>query len=170
MSLFSKFFNRPPRGHDPVRPVWHRAVELARQRDWYAEHGLADTLAGRFDAVTFVLALILLRMERDPELIGPSVRLTELYVDDMDGQLRESGMGDLVVGKHMGKLMSTLGGRLGVLRDALPLGEAALIPVVERNMSLCAGADPARMARAVMAMHARIDALPREDLLAARFG
>ena len=94
--------------------------------------------------------------------------MNELFGEDMDGQMRQSGVGDLVVGKHMGKLMSVLGGRLGALRDALPLGEAALVPVLERNLTLNDGADLAGMARDVLAFAARLAEAGPEDLLAAR--
>ena len=57
-----------------------------------------------------VLALVLLRMEREEALIAPSVLLSKLFIEDMDGQMRQSGVGDLVVGKRMGKLMGALGG------------------------------------------------------------
>src|SRR5690242_175370 len=100
MKLLARLFGS---GNDPreaLRPLWHRVVELAREKRWYAEHGVADTIEGRFDMITAVLALVLLRMEREPELVESSVFLTELFVEDMDGQLRERGVGDVVVGKH----------------------------------------------------------------------
>src|SRR3546814_19958364 len=34
--------------------------------------------------------------------------------------------GDLVVGKHMGKLMSVVGGRIGALKETLPQDDSAL--------------------------------------------
>ena len=168
VSVLSRIFGKRRDDHSAVRPLWHRIVEIARDRHWYAARGLADTLPGRFDAITLVLALVLLRMEREPDLVAPSVRLTELFVEDMDGQMRQSGVGDLVVGKHMGKLMSVLGGRLGALREALPLGETALVPVLERNLTLNEGADPAGMAHAVLAFAARLAETSAQDLLAAR--
>ena len=111
MSFLSRLLRRKDDDRAAYRPLWHRTVELARDPRWYAEGGVADTVGGRFDAITLTLCAVLLRMEREPALVEPSVRLTELFVDDMDGQLRESGVGDLVVGKHMGRLMSVLGGR-----------------------------------------------------------
>jgi cytochrome b pre-mRNA-processing protein 3 len=155
----------------PLRPLWHRVVEIAREKAWYAECGVADTVPGRFDAITLVLALVLLRMESDPALMEPSVRLTELFVDDMDGQLRQSGIGDLVVGKHIGRLMGTLGGRLGALREAFaaPDGEA-LTEVVARNVTLVEGGDAAKVAKAARRLAGTLAATSREDLLAGRFG
>ncbi|PNU03307.1 ubiquinol-cytochrome C chaperone family protein [Novosphingobium guangzhouense] len=172
MSLLSRLLRKGPDSREAVRPLWHRVVEIAREKAWYAECGVADTVPGRFDAVTLVLALVMLRAERDKDiddtLINPSVRLTELFVDDMDGQLRQSGVGDLVVGKRMGKLMSVLGGRIGAMRDALSQDDAALAAALERNVTLVEGADTARLAARVRALHAAIDALSNEDLLAAR--
>lgn len=171
MSLISRLLGKSdPR--DAVRPLWHRVVEIAREKPWYAECGVADTVPGRFDAVTMVMALVILRMERDrardDSLINPAAHLTELFVDDMDGQLRQSGVGDLVVGKRMGKLMSVLGGRIGALRDALGRDDATLVPVVARNMTLVESADPVPLAARVRELHAALDALSNEDLLAAR--
>jgi cytochrome b pre-mRNA-processing protein 3 len=110
-------------------------------------------------------------MERDPALATPTARLTELFVEDMDGQLRESGVGDLVVGKHIGRLMSVLGGRLGAYRDALASGsDAALTEAIDRNVSLGDGGDPTLVAARFKALAAEVDALPTDKLLAGEFG
>jgi cytochrome b pre-mRNA-processing protein 3 len=117
-----------------------------------------------------VLALVMLRMERDERLKVLAARLTELFVEDMDGQLRQSGVGDLVVGKHMGKLVSTLGGRIGALREALgqPDPRAALVPVLERNVTLVEDADKQALADAVLVLVGDLDATSEDDLLAGR--
>lgn len=174
MNLISRLLGNRPDPREAVRPLWHRVVEIARDKRWYARCGVADSVAGRFDAVTLVLALVMLRMERDKRaeggsaLIQPSARLTELFVEDMDGQLRQSGVGDLVVGKRIGKLVSVLAGRIGALREALATGDAALIAMLERNVTLIEGADTPRLAAEVRALHARIEALSDDELLAGR--
>jgi cytochrome b pre-mRNA-processing protein 3 len=173
VSLISRLLGKRSDTREAVRPLWHRVVEIAREKPWYEAGGVADTVPGRFDAVTLVLALVMLRMERDKvhddALIEPSVRLTELFVEDMDGQLRQSGVGDLGVGKRMGQLMSVLGGRIGALREALSLpDDAMLIAALERNVTLIEGADKVRLAALVRQLHAQIDALSPETLLAAR--
>lgn len=168
MSLLSRIFGKREDDRAHVRPLWHRIVELARNQQWYADCGIADTVPGRFDAITLVLSLVLLRMEREEGLIEPSVRLTELFVDDMDGQLRESGVGDIVVGKHIGRLMSVLGGRLGAYRVALAQDEAAMAEAVERNVTLADGGDPVRVAQRAMTLAAQLRAISDVDLLAAK--
>jgi cytochrome b pre-mRNA-processing protein 3 len=166
VSLLSRLMGKRDDPSAVVRPLWQRVIEVAREKAWYAECGVADTKPGRFDMVTLVLALVLLRMEREEALIEPSVRLTELFVADMDGQLRNSGVGDLSVGKHMGKLMGVLGGRLGALRDALAAGEAEFAATVARNVTLAAHGHAGLVAARARALAAGLSGLDAADLLA----
>ena len=167
MSILSHLWR--PRGDDQaaVRPLWHQVVAIAREKPWYADAGVADTVPGRFDIVTLVMCLVLLRMERDDALITPSVRLTELFVTDMDGQLRQSGVGDLMVGKHMGRLMSVLGGRLGAFREALARAhDDELVAAITRNVTLLPTGDPAAVASLARALAAQLSTTSAEALLA----
>ncbi|WP_374591506.1 ubiquinol-cytochrome C chaperone family protein [Novosphingobium sp.] len=169
MSLFNRLLGRPDPGQEQIRPLWHKVVELARDPDWYAGGGVADTVPGRFDAITLVLALVMRRMDGQPELRAPSARLTELFVSDMDGQLRQSGVGDLAMAKRMGKLMSVLAGRMEALEQALAQpDDAELIAMVERNVTLNEGADVAAIAARVRQLAARLAAIGNDDLLAGR--
>jgi cytochrome b pre-mRNA-processing protein 3 len=168
MSFIDRLFGRTPDAREALRPLWHATVVAAREPLWYRELGVADTVEGRFDMITLALALVMLRLEREPDQGDAAARLTELFVEDMDAQLRQSGVGDLVVGKHVGKLMATLGGRLGALREALPLGESAVAPVVQRNVSLIEGAEAGPLASALIKLHAAWGAIPIEAVLAGR--
>jgi cytochrome b pre-mRNA-processing protein 3 len=115
-------------------PLYNAIVGEARAPHWYIAGQVPDTLDGRFDMVSTVLALALLRLEALGEPARtPSARLTELFVTDMDGQLRQHGIGDLVVGKHVGRMMSQLGGRLTAYREGLPEG-GDLAGAIERNI------------------------------------
>lgn len=169
MSVITRLFRTRPDPREEMRPLWHRVVEVSRSREWYADDGVADTVAGRFDMIVAVLSLVLLRMEREEETAPASALLTELFVEDMDGQLRQSGVGDMVVGKHIGRLVSVLGGRLGALREALAGGDdAALGETLSRNVSFTAGSAPDALARDLRAFAARLDMIAPEDLLAGR--
>lgn len=117
-----------------LQPLYDRIVALARDPFWYREGRVPDTIDGRFDMVSSILAFVLLRLEAEDGAARRSeVLLTEVFIDDMDGTVRQLGIGDQVVGKHVGKMMSALGGRLGAYRDA---GEdaAALEDAVRRNI------------------------------------
>jgi len=169
MSLLSRLLGRPDPGQEQIRPLWHKVVELARDPQWYRDCGIADTVPGRFDAISLVVALVMLRMDGKPELRAPSARLTELFVADMDGQLRQSGVGDLAMAKRMGKLMSVLAGRIEALKAALAeADDTALIAAVERNVTLNEGANSAALARRVRQVAAAFAAISDADLLAGK--
>jgi cytochrome b pre-mRNA-processing protein 3 len=161
MSLIDKVLGRMPAAD--MGPLYTAVVAEARRPDWYRGGGVPDTLDGRFDMISLVLSLVLLRLESE-DVRGrlPSARLTEKFVSDMDGQLRETGFGDLVVGKQVGFAMGALGGRLGAYRAGAD--DAALV----RN--LWRGEAPSDGALAVTrglvdSLRARLGAASFEDLI-----
>jgi len=124
-------------GQDPrnaVTPLYASIVAEARDPVWYARLGVPDTLDGRFDMIAALLSLALLRIEAAGDAGREAgARLTELFIDDMDGQLRQIGIGDVIVGKHIGKMMSAVGGRLAAYREALG-DEERLAEALKRNL------------------------------------
>ena len=147
--------------------LYHGVVAQARLPHWYEAGGVPDTIDGRFDMVAAILSFVLLRLERDPSAAAASARLTERFVSDMDGQLRESGVGDIGVGKHIGKMMGMLGGRLGAYRDGLAARD--LGAALERNLYRAGPPAPAALAHtqdALFAFDARLAALPTSTILA----
>jgi cytochrome b pre-mRNA-processing protein 3 len=171
MSKIARFFRSKasiaPDPREALRPLWHRIVELSRDPAFYRDDGVADTVEGRFDMITVILAVVLLRLERDRVMAREAALLTELFVEDMDGQLRESGVGDVVVGKKVGKLVSVLGGRLGALREArAKRGRAALEAVLARNVTMLEGCGAEALAARVQAFDDQVAALDSKTLLA----
>ena len=147
-------------------PLYTAIVARARAPHWYEAGAVPDTVDGRFDMVATILAFVLLRLESDAAAAGPSARLTERFVDDMDGQLREIGIGDIVVGKHIGKMMGMLGGRLGAYRAALVAGDPG--PALVRNLWRGTAPEPAALAHVeaeLHAFHATLAATPTATLL-----
>ena len=171
MSMLARLFrSKSPSESDPreaLRPLWHKVVELSRSPALYRDDGVADTVTGRFDMITVVLAVVLMRLERDRVLAREAALLTELFVEDMDGQLRETGVGDPTVGKKVGQLVSVLGGRLGALREARTTREpAALEAVLARNVTMQDGRDTAALAARLQAFDDQVAALDSKALLA----
>jgi cytochrome b pre-mRNA-processing protein 3 len=149
MSFLSRLLGTAPDPREGVRPLWHRVIELARDSVYYTECGVADSIAGRFDMITAVLSAAMVRLEAS-DMRAESALLAELFVEDMDGQLREFGVNDVVVGKRIGKLMSVLGGRLGAYRGALNSNDLdKLTAAIGRNVTFATGTDEAAAARAV---------------------
>lgn len=166
MTLIDRLFARTPTG-DSAPLLYARIVDRARAPHWYVDGGVADSVDGRFDMVAAILALVLLRLESEPAAAAPAARLTERFVADMDGQLREIGVGDVVVGKHIGKMMSALGGRLGAYRDGLAAGD--LDRAILRNIHRGAAPAPPALAHVRERLTAFADVLattPTDAILA----
>ncbi len=171
MSFLSKMLGLAPDPREKMRPLWHRVIELARERSYYEQCGVADSVDGRFDMITAVLSVVIVRVEA-ANMHSESALLAELFVEDMDGQLREFGVNDVVVGKRVGKLMSVLGGRLGAYRSALVSGDSEkLARAVERNVTFVDGSDETNAAACVAGklqeLSVRLAAVSDEDLVKA---
>ena len=167
-SSLRKLFKSDPDPREARRPLWNAVVATARQPHWYSEGGVPDTLDGRFDMVSLILALVLHRIDDDPDQARAGVELTELFVDDMDGQMRQIGFGDMVVGKQIGRMVGALGGLLGAYRAAD--GSEELKAELVRN--LWRGKDApdaglAHVAAEVAKLRAGLAAMPVETLVVA---
>jgi cytochrome b pre-mRNA-processing protein 3 len=80
------------------------------------------------------------------------------------------GIGDLMVGKHVGRMMGALGGRLSAFRGALA-GEDDMAGAIRRNMFRDEAAPDAAVAAVetrLRALATRIDGTALADLLAGR--
>ena len=140
-------------------PLYMAIVARARAPHWYEAGAVPDSIDGRFDMVATILAFMLLRLEGEAAAGATSASLAERFVEDMDGQLRERGIGDVVVGKHVGRMMGALGGRLGAYRDALVTGD--LDGALTRNLYRGEAPDAAALG------HVRESLLAFRDALAA---
>lgn len=171
LSFLARIFGTP-RDRLALRPLYDAAVARARDPFWYREGGVPDTLEGRFDMLTAVLALLLLRLERDGEAAaGEAARLTEIFIEDMDGTMREIGFGDIVVGKEVGKLLGALGGRMGRFREALAGTGDEFEPAVAHNVYRDAPPSEASLgavAGRLRDMSDRFGSTATDDLLAGR--
>lgn len=146
--------------------LYDAVIARGRAPHWYQAGGVPDTMEGRFDMIATILAFVLIRLEQDESARGFSVRLTERFIADMDGQLRQTGVGDVGVGKYVGQMLSLLGGRLGAYRDA---GDGkALAAALERNLYRGAAPDAAALAHvsaALIALRERLAQTATPQLL-----
>lgn len=107
-----------------------------RRPHWYVEGAVPDTLDGRFAVLATVAALVLVRLERDgPKGNEASVALIERFIEVMESEHRELGLGDPTLGKTVRKLVAMLarrvelwrtaqGGSLDATRESLYKGDA----------------------------------------------
>lgn len=158
MSFIARLF-RSTDDRAPLIPLYNAIVTQGRAPHWYVEGGVADTLDGRFDMIAAVLALVLIRLEGDEDSRLASARLTELFVSDMDGQLRQIGIGDVMVGKHIGNMMSALGGRLTAYRAGLAGDDDAFGEALVRNLYRGDAPQPAQLTHVTAALRRFAEAL-----------
>jgi len=157
----------------PGAALYAEIVAEARRPDWYLAGEVPDTLDGRFDMVALVLSLTLMQLERADSAPARqlSADVTDRFITDMDGNLRQDGVGDQVVGKHLGRMMAALGGRLGAYRDA-GNDDAALALALAKNLWRGDEAQPDALdfvVAGVRRLEARLAPLPPEALAAGQW-
>ncbi len=152
--------------------LYGNAVEMARAPSLFAEHGVADTVDGRFDALALVVALIMRRLkdcgEAGQEL---SQQLFDTMFADMDLSLREMGAGDIGVAKRVRVMAEAFMGRLEAYASALDSSDrAALAAALQRNLLRgdAEAGDP--LIDFVLALEARIADIDADMLLEGRLG
>ena len=168
MSFFDRLFDRR-NANEAVRPLYNAVVAHGRERHWYQQGGVPDSIDGRFEMIAASLAIVIARLELEDDQRQNVAWLVELFVTDMDGQLREIGIGDMVVGKHVGRMMSALGGRIGAYREGLQSGafEAALVRNLYRGVEPPAAALE-HVAERLRAFHLGLHAAPADSVVAGR--
>lgn len=92
----------------------------ARMQHWYLQGQVPDTLDGRFAVVSTLTALALVRFEHEGEAGNRGgVALTERFIEVMESEHRELGIGDPALGKTVRKLVGSLARRTSLWRAAV---------------------------------------------------
>ncbi len=165
--LFSRSDDRQAAGK-----LYLGVVAQARDPVFYAEMGVPDTVDGRFDMIALHAWLVMRRLK--PES-GAAARLSQalfdVLFDDMDRSLRESGAGDLGVGRRVKTMAKAFYGRVAAYDEGLAGSDDVLAAALGRN--LYRGADPGAARLAAVAGYIRceaaaLEAQHLEDLLGGR--
>jgi cytochrome b pre-mRNA-processing protein 3 len=145
--LFRRLTAEPHRG----AALFDAVTRLAREPHWYVDGKVPDTLDGRFAVLATLMALVLVRLERDGDAGDiVSVALTERFIDVMESEHRELGMGDPTLGKTVRKLVGSLSRRTDLWRSATN-GETEWVTATRGNLYK-ADADPAAIEHAADAL------------------
>ena len=111
--LFRTLTAEPDRG----AALFDAITARARRPHWYVEGTVPDTLGGRFAVLATLAALTLVRLEKDSEGNEASVALTERFIEVMESEHRELGLGDPTLGKKVRKLVGSLARRTDLWRN-----------------------------------------------------
>lgn len=132
--IFSLFAGKPPDARAVA--LYSGIVAQSRQAGFYRDHGVPDSLDGRFDMVVLHSFLVMRRLRRiGTEAEQLSQQLFDLMFADMDSNLREIGVGDLSVGKKVKTMAQAFYGRVESYEAALQASDdAALREALARNL------------------------------------
>ena len=124
-------------------------VAQSRLPAFYADLGVPDTPTGRFEMIVLHMFMVLERL--GPSAERRSQTLTEAFVADVEGALREMGIADITVPKRMHAMAGAFFGRMLAYREAAAEHGDALAQAIARNVFADAGAErptdgPARLA------------------------
>lgn len=177
MGLLNMFSLRRKRPN--LIPAYTAITRQARLPTHYGAGGVPDSFDGRFDMLALHVHLVLRRLRSDGiarDDIGQE--LFDIFFRDMDQAMRESGVGDLGVGKKIRKMAQAYYGRAAAYDDALgktaPASKKtkpALVAVLVRNLypDTAPDADNERLealADEVYALEAKLQERGLDDILA----
>ena len=111
--------------------VYERLMEASRKTEFYTDMGVPDTFDGRFDCLvahTFIIVEVLKNKDLERAELFNQALFDRIFVQ-MKITLREIGVGDVGIPKHMQKMMKAFNGRVHTYSDALNGGDlnAALL-------------------------------------------
>ena len=147
--------------------LYEAIVAQSRLPAFYTESGVPDTVEGRFEVVVLHMFLVLDRLKEQAAECEPLIyQLGDTFMDELDGAMREMGIGDMSVPKKMRLAAAGFLGRLEAYHEALRQpGEDVVAGALIRNVY---GGDQssAPKASALAGYVARSAALLRDQPLA----
>lgn len=134
--MFSRLFHRIRGESDSAASLYGAIVAQARSPALYTALGVPDSVGGRFEMVVLHMILITRRLEAGGEAARTAGQAVfDRFCRDMDNSLREMGIGDLSVPKHMRRVGEAYFGRMAAYGPALSTGDTAtLADVIERTV------------------------------------
>jgi cytochrome b pre-mRNA-processing protein 3 len=157
--IFDRWLGAGP-AKTAARSLHDAAAAQGRAPELYASLGAPDTVEGRFELLTAHVILLVDRLRNHGAAAAAvSQALFDVYVRDLDGALREMGVGDLTVPKRMRKLAQAFYGRAAAYGAAFDGPQGELEAVVARTILQSAeGADPAPLAQYIRTARAALAA------------
>lgn len=135
--MLRRFFKTNITNETITQRLYAQIVAQARQRAFYSDFGVPDSLDGRFNMIVLHNFLLFNRLQSTSAAAQAlSQEVFDLFRLDMDHCLRELGVGDTTVPKRMKKMMQVFYGRSDGYRSALEAEDrhAELTDALFRNI------------------------------------
>ncbi len=133
--IFSNLFSRANPKDKATNALYDSIVQKARDPAFYTVYGVPDTVDGRYDLIVIHAMLVFRHLRKDKkESADIAQSLFDLMFTDMDRSLREMGVGDLSVARHIKKMAKAFYGRAAMYEEGLDGEPDALIQALEVNL------------------------------------
>ena len=133
-TTLKRLFSGPDPLESTAYDLYQALVAQARLPVFYADYGVPDTVDGRFEMILMHAFAVMRRLkEGDEAHKALSQKLYDVMFMDMDRSIRELGVSDVRVGKHMKRMMSGFYGRVDAYETGLT-GDGDLADAIERNL------------------------------------
>lgn len=112
-------------------------IQQSRKPVFFDQYGVPDTVDGRFEMVMLHLFLLIDRIKR--EGTKEAEKFNQILFDyafmHMDQELRQMGIGDMGVPRHIKRMAKAFYGRAAAYQGALDKGDdTALVQALTRNL------------------------------------
>ncbi|WP_458760776.1 ubiquinol-cytochrome C chaperone family protein [Afipia sp. TerB] len=142
---FNRFRNPGTPSRGTIEAIYGMVVAQAREPAFYDRLDVPDTVDGRFDMLLLHLWMVLRHLRTVEDADALSQALFDRFCEDMDGNLREMGVGDLTVPKRMQAFGEAFYGRTAAYDLAFEGGEDDLAQAIGRNVLNGQKPDSARL-------------------------
>jgi cytochrome b pre-mRNA-processing protein 3 len=158
---FDQFRKPRMRSRGTIEAIYGMIVTQAREPSFYRDLRVPDTVDGRFDLLVLHLWMLLRRLKPAADGTRLCQALFDHFCDAMYANLREMGVGDLIVPKRMQAFGEAFYGRAAAYDVALAAGYGPLAQALDRNILSGKGGENAR--RLAVYAAAAIAVLDRSD-------
>lgn len=117
-----------------AQSLYRYALLNSRETIFYETMGVPDTFDGHFDLLLVHIFIINHLLKDHKSYSKVSQALFDCMFADMDQTLREMGVGDMGVAKHMKRMMKAYNGRSQAYGEALNNGDLELEGALRRNL------------------------------------
>jgi len=135
--LLNRLFQRKrPEAQAQALDLYDAIVAQARRPEFYTDLDVPDTIDGRFEMIAMHAFLVMHRLKTQGAAAeAVSQELFDTLIADMDRSLREIGIGDLSVPKHIKKMAKGLYGRIVSYEKGLnDPNDAVMYAALDRNL------------------------------------
>ena len=170
--MFSRLFSRIRHDEDIAASLYGAIVAQARSPALYAEIGVPDSVSGRFEMVVLHVVILARRLKVGSEAARAAGQgVFDHFCRDMDNSLREMGIGDLSVPRHMRNVGEAYFGRAEAYEPGLAGGQGDDLAAAMKRTVFPAdsgAASASALAAYALAAAKSLDEQDERDIIAGR--